>query len=377
MPTVYDCSDPDQARAGILAAREALERGELIVFPTDTVYGIAADAFNAAAVQRLHDAKGSGRQSPPAVLVADTMTLNALASRIPAAVHQLTPRFWPGGLTLVLPAQPSLQWDLGETAGTVALRMPDHAIALELLRTVGPLAVSGANTVGLLAALTAADAVDMLGDDIAVYLDGGEAGLFHGTGTDWPDPAVTDAGELAPETTDGATTDGATTGAELPDAAAPDAAAPDDGAADDDGSNGNDDDADAGTTAADETKGDAADGDGSPLAGPTAEQASESPAGGDQLAAEAPAGRRISTILDATGGAGKGKYRILRPGVVSAEQLRIALGDDALVDLDAEEPAAPPTPAEQASVELATAEPAATEPATAEPTAPQPAPAEA
>lgn len=141
--------------------------------PTDTVYGIAADAFTPAAVQRLLDAKGRGRDQPPPVLVAGQAALAALVEEIPEPVQKLVDAFWPGGLTIVLPAQPSLAWDLGDTLGTVAVRMPDQRVALELLEETGPLAVSSANLTGEPAATSAQDAERMLGDSVSVYLDGG------------------------------------------------------------------------------------------------------------------------------------------------------------------------------------------------------------
>jgi tRNA threonylcarbamoyl adenosine modification protein (Sua5/YciO/YrdC/YwlC family) len=130
-------------------------------------------------VQRLLDAKGRGRQSPPPVLVPGIPTLAALAETVPPEVDRLVQEFWPGGLTIVLPAAPSLVWDLGETRGTVALRMPQDTIALELLSETGPLAVSSANLTGRPAARTAAEAEAMLGDSVSVYLDGGEAGAAY------------------------------------------------------------------------------------------------------------------------------------------------------------------------------------------------------
>jgi tRNA threonylcarbamoyl adenosine modification protein (Sua5/YciO/YrdC/YwlC family) len=142
-----------------------------VVLPTDTVYGLAADAFSAPAVQRLLDAKGRTRQSPPPVLVPNTQTLHALAVGITAGVEALVAQFWPGALTIVLEAQPSLAWDLGETGGTVALRMPQHPLTLEILRETGPLAVSSANRTGEPAATTAAAAEAMLGDSVQVYLE--------------------------------------------------------------------------------------------------------------------------------------------------------------------------------------------------------------
>jgi tRNA threonylcarbamoyl adenosine modification protein (Sua5/YciO/YrdC/YwlC family) len=110
---------------------------------------------------------------PPPVLVAGVATLRALVAEVPQPVEALVEAFWPGGLTIVLPAQPSLSWDLGETRGTVAVRMPAHRIALELLEETGPLAVSSANLTGKAAAIAAEDARDMLGDSVAVYLSDG------------------------------------------------------------------------------------------------------------------------------------------------------------------------------------------------------------
>jgi tRNA threonylcarbamoyl adenosine modification protein (Sua5/YciO/YrdC/YwlC family) len=173
MSTVFDCRDQDELLAGMRNARAAIARGELIVIPTDTVYGIAADAFSPAAVQRLLDAKGRGREMPPPVLVASQQMVAALVESIPDAVQKLIDAFWPGGLTIVLPAQPSLTWDLGETRGTVAVRMPDRRVALELLAETGPLAVSSANLTGRAAAIIASDAKKMLGDSVAVYLEEG------------------------------------------------------------------------------------------------------------------------------------------------------------------------------------------------------------
>jgi len=173
MSPIFDCRDEAQLLTGMRQARQAIGRGELVVLPTDTVYGVAADAFDARAVTRLLEAKGRGRQSPPPVLVAGLTTLRALVAEVPEPVERLVEAFWPGGLTIVLPSQPSLTWDLGETRGTVAVRMPAHRIALELLEETGPLAVSSANLTGKAPAIAADDARTMLGDSVSVYLDGG------------------------------------------------------------------------------------------------------------------------------------------------------------------------------------------------------------
>jgi len=150
-----------------------VQRGRLVVLPTDTVYGIGADAFDAESVRRLLAAKGRGREMPPPVLVSAPTTLDALAVGVPSYARALITELWPGPLTLVCRQQPSLQWDLGDTRGTVAVRMPDHEVALELLSRTGPLAVSSANRTGLPAATDADEAERMLGRKVAVIIDGG------------------------------------------------------------------------------------------------------------------------------------------------------------------------------------------------------------
>jgi L-threonylcarbamoyladenylate synthase len=179
MATFHDCSVDSELLAGMRMARGAIGRGELVVLPTDTVYGVAADAFDPSAVQRLLDAKGRGRQSPPPVLIKGQETLAALTDRVPEVVRPLLDEFWPGPLTVIFRAQASLSWDLGETRGTVALRVPSHRIALELLEETGPLAVTSANLTGRPAAESAGDARRMLGDSVSVYLDDGPAGTSY------------------------------------------------------------------------------------------------------------------------------------------------------------------------------------------------------
>lgn len=176
MATIYDCSNSAELLSGIQRARLAIGMGDLIVLPTDTVYGIGCDAFNPDAVRKLLDAKGRGPSSPPPVLIPGIPTLDALAEEVPDQVRTLVKAFWPGALTIIVPARQSLSWDLGETHGTVALRMPSNAIALELLSETGPLAVSSANFTGQPAAATALEALDSLGERVAVYLDGGPVG---------------------------------------------------------------------------------------------------------------------------------------------------------------------------------------------------------
>jgi len=173
MATRFDMSIEEEREEGIAAAGRAVQRGRLVIMPTDTVYGIAADAFNSDAVAALLSAKGRGRQMPPPVLVSAKTTLEALASGIPDWARALVEELWPGPLTVVVHQQTSLQWDLGDTKGTVAVRMPDHEIALELLSRTGPMAVSSANRTGIPAALNADDAENMLGERVRVILDAG------------------------------------------------------------------------------------------------------------------------------------------------------------------------------------------------------------
>ena len=175
MSEVFDCTAPEGLAAGIEAAARAVQSGQVVVLPTDTVYGIVCDAFDAAAVTAVLAAKGRGREMPPPVLVPNPRTVDGLARSVPSYVQHLIQQFWPGALTLVLESQPSLTWDLGETNGTVALRMPDHEIALALLGQAGPMAVTSANLTGRPPAQTVAEAQEQLGASVAVYLDGGPA----------------------------------------------------------------------------------------------------------------------------------------------------------------------------------------------------------
>jgi L-threonylcarbamoyladenylate synthase len=170
---VFDCSDGEQRQTGIAAAVSAVKGGRLVVLPTDTVYGIGADAFDNTAVAALLSAKGRGRDMPVPVLVGSWHTIEGLVYTVPNAARELIRAFWPGALSLVVQQAPSLQWDLGDAAGTVMLRMPLHPVAIEVLREVGPMAVSSANISGRPAAVTVDEAREQLGDVVEVYLDAG------------------------------------------------------------------------------------------------------------------------------------------------------------------------------------------------------------
>lgn len=171
--TRFDCSDAEERAAGLKEAVTAVRRGELVVLPTDTVYGIGADAFTPDAVQALLDAKARGRDMPVPVLVGSVSAANALVEEMSPYGDDLIEAFWPGALTIVCRHGPSLAWDLGEARGTVALRMPQQQVALELLGEAGPTAVSSANRSGSPPATTVDEAAGQLGDAVSVYLDDG------------------------------------------------------------------------------------------------------------------------------------------------------------------------------------------------------------
>lgn len=193
MTTTYDCTEADQRAEGLEHAQRAIRQHKCVVFPTDTVYGIAADAFSPQAVTMLLVSKGRSRKMPPPVLIPRLNALDGLATDVPAEARKLAEAFWPGGLTMIFHAQPSLDWDLGETKGTVALRMPADDVAQDLLTLTGPLAVSSANRTGQPAARTAADAMTQLAESVEVYLEGG---LRPAEGTEALPSTIVDATTL-------------------------------------------------------------------------------------------------------------------------------------------------------------------------------------
>ncbi|MEU8177089.1 L-threonylcarbamoyladenylate synthase [Microbispora hainanensis] len=169
----FDCADQTERMTGLAEAISTVRRGELVVLPTDTVYGVGADAFTPSAVNALLEAKGRGRDIPVPVLVGTVRAANALVESLGTYGQDLVDAFWPGPLTLILRANRSLSWDLGDTKGTVAVRMPLHPVALDLLKETGPMAVSSANRSGNPAPTTVDEAEEQLGDAVDVYLDAG------------------------------------------------------------------------------------------------------------------------------------------------------------------------------------------------------------
>ena len=187
-------SAPVPARA-LERAVAHVRAGGLLILPTDTVYGIGALASDAAGVSRLLAAKGRDRRMPPPVLVADPAQAADVVVRLPDAARALIGAFWPGALTLVLDARADLDWDLGESGGTVALRMPDHPLALELLRRTGPMAVTSANRTGLAPATDAAAALAAFPGRVALADDaagphGADILLLDGGPTPGPVPST-------------------------------------------------------------------------------------------------------------------------------------------------------------------------------------------
>jgi len=170
----FSMNNEMERKDGITAAIAAAKRGDLVVLPTDTVYGLGTDAFSQKGPQKLMAAKGRERNMPIPVLVGHVKALDGLAQRVDGVTKALAEAFWPGALTIVVKAQPTLRWDLGETNQTVALRMPLNPIAIELLNAVGPMAVSSANKTGQLAATNVDEAIAQLGEEVTIYLDGGQ-----------------------------------------------------------------------------------------------------------------------------------------------------------------------------------------------------------
>ncbi|MCX6344695.1 MAG: L-threonylcarbamoyladenylate synthase [Armatimonadetes bacterium] len=171
-----DPENPDMRL--VQQAAEAIRAGELVVFPTETVYGLAADALNEAAVARIFEAKGRVESNPLPVQVSGVEMLSMVAGYVPRAAAALAERFWPGPLTLVLEKSERISRLISAGTGKVGVRVPDHAVALALLRAVaGPIVASSANVSGELSARNADDAIRQLGEFVSVVLDAGESAI--------------------------------------------------------------------------------------------------------------------------------------------------------------------------------------------------------
>ncbi len=163
----------DERDDAVERAAAALRDGEIVVVPTDTLYGVAADAFSLDGTARIFRAKDRDRSVPLPVLLRSPKQLPGIAPDVPEVAERLMAAFWPGALTLVVPAERRLQWDLGKNEGTVAVRMPLDDVCLAVIRAVGPLAVTSANRSGEPAAATAQEAHEQLGSSVHLYLDDG------------------------------------------------------------------------------------------------------------------------------------------------------------------------------------------------------------
>ena len=173
MARTYRCADVGERELGLTAAESACRRGQLVVRPTETVYGLATDAFSVEGVASMRRVQGRSRELPMPVLIGRTSTVDGLVLTLGPSGRALAEAFWPGPLMLVAQSHPSLRWDLGDSRGTVSVRMPIHPLALELLRVTGPLAVTAATRSGSSSPRTIAETEDLFGSDVIVYLDAG------------------------------------------------------------------------------------------------------------------------------------------------------------------------------------------------------------
>lgn len=169
-PEIVPASDAERAKE---AATAALRDGKLVVVPTDTSYALIADSFQPLATRRVFDVKRRTRHVPLPVVIRSPRQAVGLVEGIPEPAERLMASYWPGPLTLVLPAAEGLTWDLGESRGTVMLRMPADELLTSLVQEIGPLVCTGANRAGMAVPRTAREAIEQLGEGVAVVIDGG------------------------------------------------------------------------------------------------------------------------------------------------------------------------------------------------------------
>jgi L-threonylcarbamoyladenylate synthase len=157
----------------IQQALEVLNKGGLVAFPTDTVYGVGALAFDGAAVEAIYTAKDRPIEKAIPVLIGDTADMEMVGMSIPQIAYRLAARFWPGPLTVVIPKKPTIPEAVSATT-TIGVRVPDHEVARALLRAAGPMAVTSANISGQPSPSTAEEVFVQLGGRIDLVLDGGK-----------------------------------------------------------------------------------------------------------------------------------------------------------------------------------------------------------
>jgi L-threonylcarbamoyladenylate synthase len=181
---------PLDAAEAFDAAAEALEKGSVVVLPVGGVYAVVADAFRAAATQRIFAARRRSRTTPLPVVIRSERQVAGLASAVPEYADRLMAAYWPGDLTIILPVSDGMTWDLGNGKGTVQLRLPTDDLVLRLVGRVGPLACTAANRLDQPRPTTVADARQQLGVLVPVYLDGGELDGRISTIVDATGPSV-------------------------------------------------------------------------------------------------------------------------------------------------------------------------------------------
>ena len=172
MPVVVALGSPPPEEA-LLRAGQALDEGQVVALPTDTVYGLAVDPFRPGAGDRLFALKQRPRSVDLPLLVADVDQALGVATGVPEVAVRLMAVFWPGPVTIVVPRRPDLAADLGDDEATVGVRCPGHEVPLALCRRHGPLATTSANLHGRPTLATAAEVESELGASVAVVLDGG------------------------------------------------------------------------------------------------------------------------------------------------------------------------------------------------------------
>ena len=199
MSTIIDLAQDRQE--ALDTAAETLQKGSVVVLPVGGVYAVVADAFRPAATQRIFAARRRSRATPLPVLLRSERQVGAMARDVPEWADRLMAAYWPGELTLVLPASQTLEWDLGSGKGTVQLRLPAEDLVTELIGMVGPLACTAANRLSQPRPTTMEQAKSQLGILVPVYLDGGTVDgtvstIVDGTG---PEPVVHREGVIPTE----------------------------------------------------------------------------------------------------------------------------------------------------------------------------------
>lgn len=173
---IVDAHNPDMD--AIRQAAEAMRAGELVIFPTETVYGIAADALNEDAIRRIFETKGRLESNPLPVQVAGLDGLKSVVYEIPESAKKLAAAFWPGPLTMVFRSADGVSDMITAGTGKVGVRVPDHAVALAFLREVGaPIIASSANRSGEPAAISADEAIKSIGKHVTIVLDSGSSDI--------------------------------------------------------------------------------------------------------------------------------------------------------------------------------------------------------